>query len=279
MSASKLLFCIEHALLPLTPPEDDSLPKQLLLAVASALVDGSSPAVAVKYLVCLFERAVAAGVTLDEHNRLRLVPQISRALTANSTSTTASGVDQGAAGGGRKTLKEQDAAVLLKAAIDPDAMLEHRQLKEFYTAMKLVLRVCRDLSISSATTLLAGFDAMRFSSLVLEKSDGGSGSSKKDDVGIDTVLSLALHCASIPGVENTGAAMVEGVLGMAPGKYYGACLATALAAPNDGGARQSLMRMLGSVPVDMLSDAVIGEALLQVWRFLFFLFFLFFVFV
>ena len=134
---------------------------KLLAAVAESLVDGTTPPVAAPYFVGLFERAVVPGrVDLDSDAKLRLVPRIARALVGSERAPP---------------LGEREGARLLKASLDPDALLEARKLREFATTLALVMRWCCDVQDQQATSLLRSFDAQRFAVLVAEKPGSSSG--------------------------------------------------------------------------------------------------------
>jgi hypothetical protein len=137
---------------------------QLLLSLAQVLVDGSTPPVAAPFLSSLFQRALASGAAaLDAGAKAQLVPRIARAM--------------GAGGGGRSPLREREAVLLLRASLDPDALLEAGRLREFLSALRLVLRLCRDVPGPHAASMLGSFDAQRFALLVAERAPppGGGG--------------------------------------------------------------------------------------------------------
>lgn len=147
---------------------------QLLVTVAEVLLDGSTPPVAAPFLTELFERAVGTGaveLTSDAkvrragnqmrlqsacivsglglsvggecglrpllhvssvltvphlsclhaaHVQMRLVPRIARVMRA---------------GNARTGLREREAVVLLRASLDPDALLEAGRLAEFHDTL------------------------------------------------------------------------------------------------------------------------------------------------
>ncbi len=79
-------------------------------------------------------------------------------------------------------------------------------------------------------------------------------------VSIDALLDTASKCLGQSGAEDTGAAMLEGVLTFAPATCFAACLGVALAAP-ESGSRASMLRMLCKVPMELLPESVLAEAM------------------
>jgi hypothetical protein len=133
---------------------------QFLLALAQVLVDGSTPPMAAPCLTQLFERAIATGAAaLDADAKAQLVPRITRAMGA----------------GGRSPLREREAVLLLRASLDPDALLEGGRLREFLASLRLVVRLCRDVEGAHAAPMLRSFDAQRLAALVVEKAAPGGG--------------------------------------------------------------------------------------------------------
>jgi hypothetical protein len=99
---------------------------------------------------------------------MNIVPRISRAMNA----------------GGRSALREREAVVLLRSSLDPAALLDHGCLLDFFSSLQLVLRLCSEVSMSSAGSLLATFDAERFAVLIMQQQQGAAalGGSSGDDV-------------------------------------------------------------------------------------------------
>lgn len=149
--------------------EVSKIKTRLLQAVAQSLADGSSPPVAAPYIVGLFERAVKSGkVGLDGDAKLRLVPRIVRALA---------GVE-----GAPPPLAAKEGARLLRASLDPDALLDAGRLREYLTTLALVQQWCCDVGDAQATAMLQSFDVRRFATLVVEaggQPSGAGGSSSK----------------------------------------------------------------------------------------------------
>ena len=79
-------------------------------------------------------------------------------------------------------------------------------------------------------------------------------------VSLEEVLALAAKCLAYPGSAATGGALLEGVLGMTPATLFAACLGVVVDSPSSG-RRDTLLSMLSRVPMEMLTPAVIAEAL------------------
>lgn len=182
--AAEELFKFEYLLLETTakgeePQERAHVRSMLLSAMGQSLLDGSSPPPAAPFLVGLFERAVGSGgVILDTDAKLRLIPRIAEALGGPA------GVPQRLRGAPSPVrLREEEGVRLLKACLDPDALLNAGRLREFMSALQLVERLCRGVGGDQASAMLASFDAQRFAVLVSEKPEavhagaGGSSSS------------------------------------------------------------------------------------------------------
>lgn len=83
--------------------------------------------------------------------------------------------------------------------------------------------------------------------------------------GLDSVLEAAALCLGQAGAEATGAALIEGLLCVAPAPCFACCLQVALVSrPSD--ALRAALGMLCKVPAGMLPPAVIAEALAQVGK-------------
>ena len=170
--AAEELFKFEYLLLEASekgeePQERSNVRSMLLSAMGQSLVDGSSPPVAAPFLVGLFERAVGAGgVVLDTDAKLRLIPRIAEALGGPA------GISQPPQGALPSVqLREQEGVRLLKACLDPDALLNAERLREFLSALQLVERLCRGVGGDQASAMLSSFDAQRFAVLVSQQAE------------------------------------------------------------------------------------------------------------
>ena len=77
------------------------------------------------------------------------------------------------------------------------------------------------------------------------------------------MLQAAARCLGQAGAEATGAALIEGLVCVAPAACFACCLHVALVSPASE-ARTSTLGMLCKVPGAMLPPAVVAEALAQV---------------
>ena len=76
------------------------------------------------------------------------------------------------AASGRSSLRVREAVRLLRASLDPGALLDKGLLQEYLASLGLVLKVCQDVGgdSGSAATLLQEFDVTRFGVLAVESS-------------------------------------------------------------------------------------------------------------
>jgi hypothetical protein len=196
--AAKALFTFEYLLLEAVEKgeatqERAAIRSKLLAVMAHSLVDGSTPVTAIPYMVSLFERAVTGGgIVLDTDAKLRLIPRIAASLSntgGGGGNVVSAGSNNNISGGesGNSVLREKEGMRLLNACLDPDALLNAGKLREFMTALQLIIK----LSVQSSgdggrsgepSVMLSSFDAQRFAVLVAEKpgavrATGGGGSS------------------------------------------------------------------------------------------------------
>jgi hypothetical protein len=185
--AAKNLFTFEYLILEAVEKgeavkERSGIRSKLLSVLAHSLVNGSTPATAVPYMIGLFERAVTKyKVVLDTDAKLRLIPRIAASLHSSGAATMS-----GAAGAGGAApvlygvLKEKEGMRLLNACLDPDALLNAGKLREFMTALQLIVGLhspnkCSsgaadaDVGSGQPSAMLSSFDAQRFAVLVAEK--------------------------------------------------------------------------------------------------------------
>ena len=172
--AATELFKFEYLLLEAVeqgemPQERALIRSKLLAVVAESLVDGSTPPYgAAPFVVGLFERAVNAGeVRLDTDAKLRIVPRIAAAV-AGSTTGAFIGAPLPPPSSMTLIVKLDVAVRLLKACLDPDALLNAGKLRDFYAALVLVEGLCRGVAGDQSMAMLASFDANRFAVLVAE---------------------------------------------------------------------------------------------------------------
>lgn len=86
------------------------------------------------------------------------MPRISRAVAAS----------------GRSSLRVREAIRLLRASLDPGALLDRGMLRDYLATLSLVLRVSQSVApgSGSAATLLYEFDVTRFGVLAVEACSG-----------------------------------------------------------------------------------------------------------
>jgi hypothetical protein len=194
--AAKELFTFEYLLLEAVEKEEAKqeragIRSKLLAVMAHSLVDGSTPVTAIPYMVGLFERAVSSGdIVLDTDAKLRLIPRIAASLGSGGTGAGGVGGIISTGGGPvQKLLREKQGMRLLNACLDPDALLNAGKLREFMTALQLIVRLSvthsgggggSDFNSQQPSVMLSSFDAQRFAVLVAEKPGavrlGGAGS-------------------------------------------------------------------------------------------------------
>lgn len=110
------------------PPETAAAWEQLLVRIAEALLNGSTPPSAVPLLAELLQQGLRrqgaeelAGV--GEQDKARLVPMICRGLAPQP--------------GGRVLLRQHEGVGLLQSLLRPEAMLNGGQLTQFYDTLKV----------------------------------------------------------------------------------------------------------------------------------------------
>jgi hypothetical protein len=81
--------------------------------------------------------------------------------------------------------------------------------------------------------------------------------------GLQSVLEIAVSCLGQRGAEATGAALLEGLLCVAPAPCFACCLHVALMAPASE-ARSAALGMLCNIPPGMLPPEVVADAVAQV---------------
>ncbi|KAL4539441.1 hypothetical protein Ndes2437B_g02183 [Nannochloris sp. 'desiccata'] len=304
--AAKDLFIFEYLLLEAVEKgeavqERSAIRSKLLAVMAHSLVDGSTPATAIPYMIGLFERAVTENnILLDTDAKLRLIPRIAASLNSSGPASMSGGGGGGSVPMLRGVLREKEGMRLLNACLDPDALLNAAKLREFMTALQLIVRLSQTGTASSAaaggvgigtgqpSAMLSSFDAQRFAVLVAEKpvavplrgasstssaGAGGSSSSaaataaaaaslrnKSKEVSIEEVIHLAAECLAYPSSAPTGADLIEGILNLHAASLYLACLGVVLNAPATG-RRDTMLSMLSQVPMEMLEPPVLAEAL------------------
>ncbi|KAL4425738.1 hypothetical protein ABPG75_009754 [Micractinium tetrahymenae] len=244
------------------PPETAPARQQLLLRVAEALLDGSTPPAAAPLLVGWLQeglqRAEGGGGQeggqaqgqMSDQERARLVPMVCGGVAEPP-------------GGGRAVLRKEEGAALLRSLLRPEGMLDAGQLDQCASTLKLVLDTCTSAGVSAeaAESLLSVFDASRLAVLACERAaapDAPPGGA----AGLQALLSLAHAALGHPGGEACGLGLLEGVLALQPAAYFAATLQLALARGSGGGG-QRLLSMLCRVPVEMLPPAVVGDAFIQ----------------
>ena len=245
-SAAGLLYCLEYALLEFGG-FTTKIKAQVVLAIAEALLDGSTPWIAVPYLTDFFQKVLLSNrheALLDPDAKLNLAPRIALSLSEK-----------------RGFLREKEAVVLLKASLDPDDMLDNGKLLEFYSMYQMLLTMA---DVEAAAPLLTSFDMLRFAILVMQEHErvGHSANDGKPGVTVETLFSLASKCLDTPAVQCNGGALLEGILSSQPASYFAACLAVALSSPASS-ERTTLFDFLTTVPTDLLPCIVITNALDQ----------------
>lgn len=298
--AMRLLYSLDHLLLAnqggsgvsssvVASVVDVNVQQMLLMAVVETLLEGNAPSIAVPLLTDIFQETLkeSAVIKLDADTKLKLIPRIVTALTGNgngnNNSSSTSGKQEPSSSSSHvlkgRVLRDKDAVVLLKATLDPDALLESGRLSEFQFVFLLLLKYAQESSSMSSNNmsntadavapLLMSFDTLRFAILAMQH----QASSRRDDisaneVSLQSVLDTAAQClltshSYSSSTEAAGTSIVEGVLSSAPIEAYAACLALALHTPSSI-ARSNMLSMLGTVPADMLPEYTIVEILHQV---------------
>jgi len=181
--AAKNLFTFEYLLLEAVEKgeavqERAGIRSKLLAVLAHSLVDGSTPVTAVPYMIGLFERAVTNNnIVLDTDAKLRLIPRIAASLSSSGAAVSGGG---GGAPVVQGVLREKEGMRLLNACLDPDALLDAGKLREFMTALQLIVKLnspsgnnsaaaAGDFNSGQPSAMLSSFDAQRFAVLVAEK--------------------------------------------------------------------------------------------------------------
>lgn len=185
----------------------------LTSVVVNSLLDGSTPSPAAPFFVSLVEKTTeapgavhGAGVVSNDHPSFPglpqaqraqaqlLVPKIIRSLAPKDTDSEAPlSIDHGLR--------------LLRAVLDPDALLDAKRLVEFGAALRLVVDLCPECK-DGAAAMIRQFDAQRFAFLVAENSAQNESMTK--DVSSTTAFSSDSSAGSLAGVLSTIAACFRG---------------------------------------------------------------------
>jgi len=279
---------------------DVNVQQMILMAVVETLLEGNAPSIAVPLLTDIFQETLkeSAVIKLDADTKLKLIPRIVRALTGSGSGSSSRGHNSNNSSGSNegdaavqpssswnlpkgRVLKDKDAVVLLKATLDPDALLESGRLSEFQFVFLLLLKHAQESSSKSSNManaadavapLLRSFDTLRFAILAMQHQASSrqydDDAISSDGVSFQSVMDTAAQClltsySYSSGTEAAGTSIVDGVLSAAPIEAYAACLALALHTPSPI-ARSCMLSMLGAVPTDMLSEYTIVEIWHQV---------------
>ena len=280
--------------------ENKILISRLQGVLLDTLMNGSSPPGAFEFLTGSIEKISSiGGINMPLQSKLKLVKRLPLALSSGVMQSSES---MNLAPRAHIGLPKKYALRLLKACVDPDSLLDNGNLRDFLSfieALELLIEEsfntdeCEDgrpssmygnQQVADAISLLEGFDLQRFGMLIAEKCDdsrshkferartpGGESSSgdsrqqrvSSSSVTMHEVLRLASSLLSLQGTKQAAVPLIEGILGFSTMTYYCAIMGIILSAPSSP-EKDTLTRMLSSIPMEMLSAPVLAAAMEQI---------------